>query len=413
MHSVVFSAVHLLYIAPDRKGAVARRSRKKRVTLKHVAERAGVSLKTASNVKNNWPYVSDETRAKVKRVMLELGYRPSRVARSLVTGRTETVGIVVPDITNPFFSAIIRGCEDQLLKHGYSLFLCNTDEDTQREEYYINLLVSQGVDGLLLFSLGSSAETLGVSIPEDLPTVAVDVLAQDHLSNLTAVRIDNAGGARAATVHLLSAGRHRIAFLKGKFDRFPARERQRGFRQAMEQQAIPTDDAMIAEDAPTIGGGYQAALQALDAFQPDALFCFNDLMALGALAAANTLQLSVPDDIALVGFDDIVPALLVTPMLTTVRIQQYELGRYAVRLLMERIQDESLPFKLVSYPVELQVRESCGMRRFSAEERQDLFRQLIESAQVNLPDAQAHLGKSGPRSNLSHLPPGLSQGGAY
>lgn len=160
----------------------------KKVTLQDVADLAGVSLKTASNVKNEWPYISDETRAKVKSAMQELGYRPSHIARSLATGRSDTIGVIVPDISNPFFSSAFRGCEDTLSAQGYSAYLCNTDEDLEKEKYYLNLMVEQGVDALIVW--GSRLETSDIdpSLLDGVPAVFVDGLAQSGPENVSFIQ---------------------------------------------------------------------------------------------------------------------------------------------------------------------------------------------------------------------------------
>jgi LacI family transcriptional regulator len=358
--------------------------RTKRVTLKDVAERAGVSVKTASNVKNDWPYVSEETRAKVKRAMKELGYRPSKVAQSLKTGCSETIGVVVPDISNPFFSTAFRGCEDELTLNGYSAFLCNTDEDLGKEKYYLDMLSGQEVDGLLLWGSCAEADILADYVRDDIPVVSVDGLAQQGLDHFTFVHVDNEGGAERIMRHLIESGRKRIAHLSGASHRLPAQDRMAGYTRALKAAGLPIDESLTADGAPSIGGGYSAAMQLLTHEDPDAVFCYNDLMAIGAIAAAEELNLDVPQDLAIVGFDDIVSAVLVTPMLTTIRIPQYELGQYAVELLIKRIQTPNLDEQRVTYPVELVIRNSCGTCELTAEMRRDLLRSLVSSA-VNLP----------------------------
>jgi LacI family transcriptional regulator len=359
--------------------------RKKRTTLQDVAERAGVSLKTASNVKNDWPYVSEETRRKVQRAMTELEYRPCRVAESLVTGRSETIGVVVPDVCNPFFSTGFRGCEDELAARGYSACLCNTDESLDRETYYLELLVDQGVDGLVLWGSCAGADDLVRNIGETVPVVSVDGLARRGTADFTYIAVDNRQGAEQITRHLVGRGLRRIAYLAGASSRAPAQDRLAGYTRALEKAGLSVEEHLVAEGSPSIGGGYAAALDLLSRLKPDALFCYNDLMAIGAIAAAQELGLDVPGDLAVVGFDDIVPASLVTPLLTTVRIPQYELGRQAVSMLFERLENPALPARTVNCPVELIVRESCGARRMSLQEKRDLLRNIAVSAETSLP----------------------------
>lgn len=362
---------------------------RKRVTLKDVAQRAGVSLKTASNVKNDWPYVSDETRSKVKQAMAELGYRPSHTARTLVTGRSQTIGVIVPDISNPFFSAVFRGCEDALAPEGYSAFLCNTDENPDKEQYYVELLLNHGVDALLLWGSSLDEERLSQCVWGDLPVISVDGVAQGGLQTLTVINLDNYGGAKAITEHLLGAGSQRIAYISGASRRLPAKERMRGYQEALQASGQGLDQALIREAQPTIGGGYSATKALLEAEQPDALFCYNDLMAVGAMAAARELEYVLPDDLPIAGFDDTQPASLVSPPLTTVRIPKYELGKIAVAALLERFKEPELPPRVVTLPVELRIRESCGTRTLSADERRQLLRGLAGSHSANLPGTTA------------------------
>ena len=355
------------------------------VTLADVARHAGVSAKTVSNVVNDWPYVSDEMRQKVKAAIDELGYRPSALARSLVTGRSNTIGVVLPDISNPFFGQAVRGCEDALNEAGYSVFLCNTDESIAKERYYLDTLAGRGVDGLILWGSAGSA-SLAEVIDNGMPLVTVDSSAEGCCGNATHVTVDNTRGAALATRHLIDRGRHRIGHLAGPALRQTAIRRQAGYREALAEAGLPFDPCLVIDGAPSIRGGYRVATQLLKAQRPDALFCYNDLMAVGAGVACRQLGLSIPRDVALVGFDDIVIAALVTPALTTVRIAQYELGKLTSQFLLERLQNKNLPPKTVVFPVELQVRNSSGGRRLSRKQMNDLLENLVSSLAVDLPD---------------------------
>ncbi|MDQ3248090.1 MAG: LacI family transcriptional regulator [Chloroflexota bacterium] len=366
--------------------------RKKRITLRDVALVAHVSQKTVSNVINDWPFVSSDTRERVQRALVATGYRPSQIARSLVTGRTRTIGIIVPDIANPFFSAAFRGCEDALSLHHYSVFLCNTDEKLDKEKYYLESLVNRGVDGLILWGSRADHDVLAACVGDDLPVVVVDGNTQTGPAQFTAIQFDNRGGAEEIVGHLINSGRRRIAHLSGASYRLPAQARLSGYRQALDAANLAFDPALIVEDSPTLAGGYSAMLKLLHRSPaqelPDALFCYNDLMAIGAMAAAEELNLKIPADLAVVGFDDIAPAALVTPMLTTVRIAQYDLGQFAVAELTRRLQDPALPPRVIDYPLELKIRHSCGTRRISSEERRLMLRQLATSAAAGLPAAR-------------------------
>jgi LacI family transcriptional regulator len=381
LYSVEYSAVNFSpYMSQPRK---------KRVTLRDVAHLANVSQKTVSNVINNWPFVSEDTRARVQQALSDTGYRPSQVARSLVTGRTCTVGIIVPDISNPFFSTAFRGCEDRLAEDGYSAFLCNTDEDLTKEQYYLESLVNRSVDGLILWGSCANATVLHRAIGDEVPTISIDGSADDGPRRLISIRLDNLKAAKSVVRHLLSHGRSRVAHILGALHRSTAQERLRGYRLALEEAGVAYDDSLLIEDSPSIAGGYTAIFklrqQLHDRPMPDGLFCYNDLMAIGAMAALEELNMKVPDEIAVVGFDDIAPAALVTPMLTTVSIPQYELGRFAAEELIQHLNNVDRPPRVVAYPLELKVRNSCGAHRMSNEDKRLLLRQLATSAGAGLP----------------------------
>jgi LacI family transcriptional regulator len=356
------------------------------VTIKDVAAYAGVSPKTVSNAVNDWPYMREETRQKVKEAIRALGYRPSHLARGLVTGRTGTIGLVLPDISNPFFGSAVRGIEDVLYHAGYSIYLCNTDEDLHKEQSYLDKLFGQGVDALIVWGSRLNSSELFNHISNDLPLVMVDCVTQEGGFNHTSLTVDSLGGAEVATAHLIRQGHRQIAHLAGPSQRPTAGLRIQGYRQALQAAGIPFDFKLVVEGKPTIRGGYNAACQLLEHQKPAALFCYNDLMAIGAMAAAQQYELNIPHELALVGFDDIVLASLVEPALTTMRIAQYDLGKLVGELLLERLHNQEKPTKNVLYPTELVVRGSCGAKRFSRKQKQTLLQNLVDTVSVDLPN---------------------------
>lgn len=359
-------------------------SKTNKVTLQDVADLAGVSLKTASNVKNEWPYVSDQVRARVKSAMETLGYRPSHIARSLATGKSDTIGVIVPDISNPFFSSAFRGCEDTLSAQGYSAYLCNIDEDVEKEKYYINLLVEQGVDGLLLWGSQLEAEEIEKVLTDAVPTVSIDGVAESGPANLSLIQVENYQGARQAVAHLIEKGYRTVAHIAGMRQRLPARQRLAAYRDVLAENAIDYRPELVVEAWPSIGGGYFAGLELLENQKPDAVFCYNDLTAIGLLTVAEERGLVVPDDLAIVGFDDILPAALVSPMLTTVSINQYELGCFAANQVLSQIASPSQASRQLAFPAELVIRESSQKQRFSIEERRALLKKIASSPSANL-----------------------------
>jgi DNA-binding LacI/PurR family transcriptional regulator len=361
---------------------VISQNRSKRVTLKDVARHAGVSVMTVSNVINDWPRVTDETRQKVRASIEELGYRPNVVARSLVTGRTHTIGVVIADLMNPFFGQAVRGCEDVLYEQGYSLLLCNTNEDPCREHSYLEMLVGRGVDGLLMFGSRSSYAEVAEIVPGSIPIVAES--SPIKKGNAIVLNLESRRGAHLATQHLIEMGHRRIGHLAGPLVRPAGRLRKEGYFDTLDAAGIPSDLDLVVVGHPSIRGGYRAARQLLSKHPVTALFCFNDLMAIGAMVACVHMDLRIPQDIALVGFDDIPLAAFVEPALTTIRVEQYQMGRLAAGLLLERLSNGETAWQQMDIPVQLIVRNSTGAQRLSKEQVQEMFESLAISEGLDL-----------------------------
>ena len=361
---------------------------RKSVTLRDVAQHAGVSPKTVSNVINDWPYITDETREKVQASIKELGYRPSFLASSLRTGRTNTIGIMIADITNPFFGQLIRGIEDVLSSAGYGIFLANTNEDLEKEINYLERMVRWGADGLLMFGSRASSEMLAELIDESIPIVSEN--SQAERGNMTIMKVDNIQGAHLAVQHLAQSGCRRIAHLGGPALREATDSRMVGYQQALESVGYPFDPKLVWRCSPSIRGGYQAAIQFFKEERPDGVFCYNDLIAIGTLVACRQLGLRVPQDVAIVGFDDIAMAALVDPGLSTIRVRQVEMGRFAGRLLLDRLSSGNSTVDYVTVPVELVVRRSTDpAAQGSANSGEDIDRLLqtdLAGLDPNLPE---------------------------
>ena len=330
---------------------------KTRVTINEVARAAGVSAQTVSRVLNDKGEIRPETRQLVLNVIERLGYRPSSIARGLATSRTFTIGLVVPDIANPFFPEIARGIEDVAWKQGYGLFLCNTVEDPKREEAAIQSLGDKRVDGLIVCSARLPDERLLPLLKSHKAAVLVNRVAPREVAG--SVRADDAYGAYQAVAHLLAGRRQAIGFLAGPLTSQSGRERAAGVRRALDEARLDTNPTLQAACQPNTSGGREAAIQLLKA-HPDmnGLICYNDLVAVGALQACAGLSLRVPDDVAIVGFDDVPLAALVTPSLTTLRVPKYEIGADAARMLFERIQGQRNQAEIVHKP-ELVIRQSA------------------------------------------------------
>ncbi len=336
----------------------------KRPTSADVAARAGVSHMTVSRVINNSQAVSAATRQRVLQAIAELGYRPSGIARSLATQRTRTLGVVVPDVSNPFFADVVLGVEHVAYSENYSVFLCNSEEDPERELALLASLEAKQVDGLILCSSRLDDARLMRALQRHEATVLVN--RRPPASTAGAVMVDYERGARHLVELVLAAGRRRLAFLAGPVASQSRLWRESGYHKALAAAGIDPHEAWVQPCAPSVAGG-QTAAQALLAAHPDidALLCYNDLVAVGALQAAASLGRHVPDDIALTGFDDIALAALVSPPLTTCRVPRYELGAQAMRLLLARIHHPQQPPTTITIPPEIVVRASTPATELS------------------------------------------------
>jgi LacI family transcriptional regulator len=311
--------------------------RKNRITIEDVAREAGVSTMTVSRVLNNKGEIREETRERILKIIDELGYRPSRLARSLATNRTYILGVVVPDIVNPFFAQLVTGAETVAWQHGYHVLLCHTGEDYGREEAVLDLLEDTQVDGVLVCSARLPDEQLLPLLAKQDAAVLLNRQVASELAGM--IRVHDVAGAVKAVQHLLHTGHERVGLIAGPAASTSARERRRGFIFANETEGRPENIPLQVESSPTTQGGYQAAITLLQAY-PDlnGLFCYNDLTAVGALQACTEMGRHVPHDIALVGCDDIPLAGLISPTLTTLSVDKEQLGADAIQLLIDRIQ---------------------------------------------------------------------------
>jgi DNA-binding LacI/PurR family transcriptional regulator len=332
-------------------------------TIRDVAARAGVSVATVSRVVNRSPHrVHPATRRRVLAAVRALGYDANIIAQGLKKRSTRTVALIVPDISNPFFPAIARGIEDAARARGYAVLLCNTYEDLDRERAYLTLLGQRMVDGVVFATVGSNTAHLRALRREGRPVVLV---ARDVEGlRIDTVLVDNFRGEFEATRHLLALGHRRIAHIAGPTALHVAAERRRGYLEALAAAGLRRDAALIAEGDFAASGGRRAvgALLARGA-RFTAVVCANDLMAIGAIEALRAAGRRVPDDVAVVGFDDITFASLVSPALTTVAQPKYRMGQLAMERLLQLMNgSDRRPRQTVLAP-QLIVRESCGARR--------------------------------------------------
>ena len=305
-------------------------------TIKDVAKNAGVSYATVSRALNNHPEINEETRKKIFKIASEMGYQPNAIAQGLVKKETKTIGLVIPDITNPFFPEVARGVEDAASTEGYSVFLCNTNWSEEQEEKYLEVLMKKQVDGIVI---GPSSERIGhiKKVFHSGIKPAVFISRIDY-SNSTSILIDNVTGARMAVEHLISKGHKKIAFIGGLKDAFSNQDRLLGYKNALEMNEIPINkDYILNSDFKRESGHHttQMILQ-LDP-RPSAIFAANDMLALGAIQAIKEAGFSIPEDIAVVGFDDIGFAALPEIQLTTIAQPKYDMGKLAFLTLLDQI----------------------------------------------------------------------------
>jgi DNA-binding LacI/PurR family transcriptional regulator len=329
--------------------------------LEDVARAAGVSASTVSRVLTRPELVNAETRTRVQQTIAQTGFRPSRVARRLRASRgpTSLVGLVIPDIQNPFFADVARGVEDVAQAHGYVTVLANSDEDAEKERRYLDVMRAESVDGIILPPVSGGEDAAARLADAGIPLVYVDRRPRRIMGDT--VVIDSERGARDATEHLLRLGHRRIGFVGGRPQLSTSRERLEGYRHALQDAAVPFDAALVAEGDSRQASGERCTRALLAGGRPPtALLVSNNMMTLGALVAIHDLGRRIPDDVALVGYDDMPWALAANPPLTVVRQPAQAMGRRAMELLLRRVAEPARAFELVALQPELVVRRSCG-----------------------------------------------------
>jgi LacI family transcriptional regulator len=335
-------------------------------TIQDVARAAGVSTSTVSHVLNETRPVNADTRQRVLDAMAALDYRPNRLARSLRNRRTNTLGVLLPNSANPFFAQILLGIEAACFEHDYNVILGNANDDARREMAYLDVLVSKQVDGILLVSTGAYRKALDLLAPRGVPVVMVDRSPAEVYEGwqIDAVYTDNEEGGRQATDYLIQSGHRRIACIGGPALLTSGAGRVIGYRLALERAHLPVDETLILEGDFEHEGGYQAGKALLNLPEPPtAIFACNDLMAVGVLYAASEAGVRVPDELSVIGFDDIPLASYTVPRLTTVTQQASLLGRAGVDLMLARLKERSRPTQHRCLPVTLTERASCGPPR--------------------------------------------------
>jgi LacI family transcriptional regulator len=328
------------------------------VTIMDVAQEAGVSYATVSRVVNNKGYIKPETRERVMRAVTRLGYVVNQQARSLASGRSQVVGLLVPGLETAYIGEIIRGIDEELVSASYDLMLYTAHRRRTRESAYVATLTQGTADGLLLVlprDPGAYIETLR---RRGFPYVLIDHQGIDNAG--PAVGATNRQGGYDATRHLIELGHRRIGFITGSLDLGCSNDRFAGYHAALAEFGLPADPLLVREGDFLQPAGFRCARELLELPQPpSAIFASNDVMAFGVMEAARVRGLRIPEDISIVGFDDIPQALHVHPPLTTIRQPLEQMGRLAARMLLQQIDERQQLAQRIDLPTELVVRESC------------------------------------------------------
>ncbi len=331
------------------------------VSIKDVARAAGVSTATVSRVLSNGLHVRPEVRERVMAVVERLEYRPNLVARSLRSQQSNTIGLIVSDISNPFFTALSRAVEDAAYEQGFSVLLCNTDEDPEKEAIYLNLMRDTSVAGAIM---SPTRQTIANFADSNLPFPIVVVDRSVSNSDVDAVLLDNVDAAYRLTTHLIERGYRRIAALCSEMS--TGLERQLGYEKALRAHGLVPKTEYMKNIPPKVDAGYAATLKMIDLGEPpDALFTVNSLIAVGALQAIRERNLTIPADIALVTFDETTWASLVQPAITLIAQPTYEIGKTAAELLLQRVADPGRPTRQVILKGQLCVRGSSASQHNS------------------------------------------------
>ena len=333
-------------------------------TLEEVAQLAGVSRSTVSRVINDSPHVSDGTREKVWNAVRTSGYQPHAAARSLVTNRTGIIGLLIPEavktlFSDPFFLLLIQGIADACNHHQYHLMLSVFSGQEGEEDPYRRVVGSGYLDGVVIASTTLDDPLIPRLLQDRIPFVSVGRYPDEQASY---VDVDNIGGARKAVEHLVESGHRRIATITGPQRMIAGLDRLTGYREALSSHGLPADDGLVAEGDFTEDGG-RTAMQRLLPHDPDGVFVASDTMALGALKALREADVQVPDDVALVGFDDMPYAATAAPPLTTLRQPIQRIGSLACETLLDIVENGLEPVRRTVVPAQLVVRASCGAKQ--------------------------------------------------
>jgi len=329
---------------------------KNKVTINDIAKLAGVSKTTVSMVFNNKDQnISKETREKILQIAKELNYIPNSIARSLVTNKSYSIGVILPDITNPFFSEIVRAIEDEANRLGYNIVVCNTDNDVKKEEQYVRMLISKLIDGIIFIASGHSKKTLDLIKHKNIPFVLVDRSIKAYEEHY-GVFCKNKEGVIKGSEYLYSLGTRKIVFVRGPEYLDTAYQRFVGYKYIMKQLGLFSNQLVFKGDF-TLEGGKIVTEQIITTLKDfDAIFFSNDIMAIGGIKVLLRKGYKIPDDVSVVGFDNVKYAEFIEPELTTIAQPIYEMGSTACKLLVNILNGVEVENKKVYFEPTLIVR---------------------------------------------------------
>ncbi len=339
-----------------------------RVTIRDVARASGVSYATVSRVLSGYEFVKETTRHRVMEVVEELGYVANLPARSLAGGRSRIIGLLVPNLDNGYVGTITQGIDQELARANYDLMLYTSHRHPGKESFYVSAIANGLTDGLLLIAPLVPTTYLDVLREQNFPYVLID--QEDATENSSVIEATNWQGAYEATRYLCELGHTRIAFIRGAIAVRSAIDRQQGYKAALVDCDIPVREELIIAGDFQQQTGYESVKKLLQSLKPlpTAIFASNDLSAFGAMDAVRECGFHIPDDISIIGFDDVPQASFVYPKLTTVRQPLEQMGQIAAKLLLERIEDQSSPPQRVALATQLIVRDSSAPLRTQRDE---------------------------------------------
>ena len=326
------------------------------ITIQDVANAAGVSVATVSRVLNNHPSVSNKTREKVQRIIKELNYQPNLLGRNLRRSETKMILVLLQNISNPFYSKVVKGIEDVGYKNGYHIMVCNTDSDPTKENVYLKLLKNRLVDGVIFMAPVLSDEEL-TQIGKNY--CVVQCCEYKESADVSSVSIDNEAASYRAIQHLLGQGHKRIGLINGNSGLISDKQKEKGYKRALADAGMVFDPQLIQYESYGYRGGLRATKYFLSMERrPTAIFAISDIIAIGAIKEIKSNGLDLPKDMAIVGFDDTGIASMYDPALTTISQPRYDLGRVTMEIMLERIRDNHAQNKRIFLEHNLVIRES-------------------------------------------------------